>query len=304
MNETVKNLWVLPLASALCAAAAGIGLSACAAHDEEPGSAEANPVAAESEAYSDGECQAAAADRQGTYDEPLNYTDTSPTTYGKSSAFKSFIWDLTPRSLIPNVYTDLRLGSIAASAYDTQAECTALTLRRRLYVKLSTVGAFQLYADADVRGQWDTDFGCTLPRQFGPDLTCGHATQGSDGTLHCDDGLGPTMTVRVCVTARDGTDATLPVSLHVTQLNHRIGDVFNNPQVKVGSFWRPVLADSTSAAAYCARRFDGAASFSNGAAVYPYAQFVTSFHGWFVPTAFQNPEPVIQQLVCALPISH
>lgn len=296
-------------ALALLAAAAGsTALAACAGNDDAQNIAgDMGAVGSEQEAYSDAECQATTADATGVWDQTAPYNNTSPTTYGKSSAFKSYVWDLKPStahsSLPPDVLPTLSLANVPSSLIDTAAECTALSFNRRLYVKVGS--GFQLYGEAFAHGQWDNDLGCMLPRHIGPDLFCNARLV--NGQFVCQSSaLGINMTVRACVSARDVNGNTVAVRMHMAGASEIRSDFYSNPQMRVNGSWLPILANNDSAAGYCAKRFERLSAFgaftTKPSPAFPYASFNQLTQTWSAPGGAA--QPVIQQVSCDYPLSH
>jgi hypothetical protein len=296
-------------ALALLAAAAGsMALVACAGHDDAPGIASDDPVvSSEQEAYSDAECQATTADASGVWDAFVPYNNTSPTTYGKASAFKSYVWDLKPTTVRtatpPDVLPTLTLANLPSSLYDTAAECTALSFNRRLYVKVGT--GFQMYGEAFAHGQWDNDLGCALPRHIGPDLFCNGRLV--NGQFVCSSpAVGTSMTVRVCVSARDVNGNTIGVAMHMAGRSEIRSDSFGNPQMRVNSSWLPILANNDSAAGYCAKRFERLSALgaftTKSSPAFPYASYNQLSQTWTAPGGAA--QPVLQTVSCDYPLSH
>jgi hypothetical protein len=294
MNFAVSADFRLALASVACGLALG-----CAGHDDLTGSAsegggEAEPAASETEAYSDAECQAATADAFGTFTQSAGYLNESPVTYSNSKAFKSYVWDVTLKSTLSEVYTDLNLVSshVSPMVYDTQTECEALSFNRRLYKRAAGGTGFSMYAEAFAHGKWDADFGCIMPSYYGPDIRCGN-------TLPCNVASSGT-TIRVCVSARDSNGNTMPVVAYVRGTAGIRTEPFANPQVRVGTTWLPVQNDTTSALAYCIKRNDVSAAFTTPSStpVWPFAFFSSATHTWRIPTG-STPGTVIGSVECA-----
>lgn len=236
-----------------------------------------------------------------------DYVGTTPSTYGKASAFKTYVWDLKPTTGLPEVMPNLSIGTLPASAYDTQAECTGINCSRRLYTKDARATTFHLFGEASARGYWDNDVGCTLPHHIGPDIPCGTAKL-VNGTWTCGSGITQNTTVRVCVSARDANDQTVPVSLRMSGNGRsRFPDVYK-PLVRVSGVWQYVIAQDTSAEGYCLKHAEHL--YSPGAYTpranpeYPYAFYNPGFGIWSVPLVDGVPEPVILNLNCAYPASH
>jgi hypothetical protein len=280
---------------ALVAAAGALG---CAGHDEmltgevEEGGGE--PVSAEAAAYSDQECQAAHADvRNVSFTLLSPYVNTSPATYSNSKAYKSYIWDVNVGSVVSEVYTvaSLATSRFSPMVYDTQAECEGLSFNRRLYTRPPGGGALSMYAEGFSHGKWDADFGCVLPRFYGPDLLCGNS-------LPCQAPSSGT-TIRVCVSARDSGNNTIPVTVSMGATAGIRSETFVNPQVRVGSTWVPVQDDATSALAYCIKRDDVSVSFKtpSATAVWPFAFFNSTLHTWRLPVG-TSPGTVIGSIDC------
>jgi hypothetical protein len=276
----------------------GLALAACASHDDASSSAELENVDTAEEAYSDRECQAATANVLGSFSTLTPFNSDSPATYSNPKAFKSFVWDVKALAVSSEVYPSATLvtggSGFPASAYDTQAECEALSFNRRLYRK-DPGASFAMYAEGFAHGKWDADYGCQLPRYYGPDIKAGN-------TLPLG-GVARDTVIRVCVSARRGDNVTIPVRVGIAGTPGIRAELFTNPSVKVGSTFYPVASDSTSAAAYCIRRGDTGllSSTPSNSCVSPYAFFNTTFHLWRASLTTLC-SPVLSSVECNLPI--
>ena len=281
------------------AAASSLVLVACASADPMSDEVAGGGVDTVEEAYSDAECQAASPDATGTFTISTGYFRTSPVTYSNPKAFKSYVWNVTAGSTFNEVYPSLSLAtgtsSFPPSDYDTSEECTALSFNRRLYRKAPGTGAsYVLYAENFAHGVWDADYGCRLPRYFGPDNQFGKPAP--MGTL-------PAGTIiRACVSARKSNGATVPVNLSITGTPGIRSESFPNPVVRIGSFVYSVQADDASALAYCLRRGDASLAFKTpGSCVAPFAFFSPVTHS-FRASAGSGCATILSAVECNPPI--
>lgn len=281
------------------AAASSLALAACASYDPMAEGAGDDGVESIEQGYSDAECQAASPDATGTFTLLSGYFASSPVTYSNPKAFKSYVWDVTNRSAANEAYPSVSLvtgtSGFPPSDYDTAEECAALSLNRRLYRKAKgSSSAFVMYAEGFARGVWDTDYGCRLPRYFGPDIQFGRAAPRN--LLSID------TTIRVCVSARKSNGATVPVRVGIAGTPGIRSESFPNPVVKIGSLVYPVLAGDVSANAYCLRRGDAGLSFTTpGSCVAPFAFFSAATHS-FRPSVGTACSTVLSAVECSLPI--
>jgi hypothetical protein len=289
------------LHAGLCglAAASSLVLVACAGNDPMPDELAGGGVDTVEQAYSDQECQAASPNATGTLTASTGYFASTPVTYSNAKAFKSYVWDVTARSVVNEVYPVLSLvtgtSGFPPNDYDTSDECTALSFNRRLYRKAAGTGAaYVLYAEGFAHGVWDTDYGCRLPRYFGPD--------NQFGKLPPLDPLSIDQIVRVCVSARKANGATVPVRLSIAETAGIRSESFPGPVVRIGSFVYPVQADDASALAYCLRRGDVSLAFKTpGSCVAPFAFFSPVTHS-FRPSAGSGCATILSAVECNPPI--
>jgi hypothetical protein len=281
------------------AAASSLVLVGCASNDPMPGEVEGDGVDTVAQAYSDQECQVASPNATGAFTTLSGYFASSPVTYSNPRAFKSYVWDVTARSVVNEVYPSLSLvtgtSGFPPSDYDTSEECTALSFNRRLYRKAPGSGSsYVMYAEGFARGVWDADYGCRLPRYFGPDNKFGKPAP--------LDPLSIDTIVRVCVSARKSTGATVPVRLGITGTAGIPSESFPNPVVRIGSFVYSVKADDESALAYCLRRGDPSLAFkTSGNCVAPFAFFSPVTHS-FRASAGSTCATILSAVECNLPI--
>lgn len=255
----------IPRAASALTALVSLVLPACSGYDDSTDVA--------FEAYSPSECIAAHGDvRKEIFTAPLySFGSSSPQTYSNSLAFKSYIWDVTFRAAPEEVYPFLALDAtrINPADYDTPAECTALSFNRRLYRKNYPTSPFVMYADGSAQGVWDQDYGCVLPRYWGP-------------FIHFPDTLGQDSVIRACVSARKADGNTIPVGFSVSGTQGISDEAFQGPVIRIGSRFYPVSADNTSGDQYCKRRGDlgiGIASTAGGC-VTGYAYYIASLGAW------------------------
>jgi hypothetical protein len=278
-----------------CVAALALLLGGCAGHDALPDGAETESIEVDMQAYSDSECRAAGADANVTVSGILFSNQWfSPTTYSNPKAFKSYIWDVRRSDFAgsSDLYTTVNLVNVPSTLMDTQAECEAISLNRRVYLSPPTPAPGSMISESFARGRWVANPGeCKLPRHFGPDMKF-------------PESFGSNETVRVCVSARDANGNTIAVRLGMSGTRGIMEEVFQNPKVRVNQQLYPVAADQASGDMYCKLRLDSGIGVAStvGTCERAYASW-NDLTGWrigFVSTA-QPCRNVWSGLSCRVP---
>lgn len=240
--------------------------------------------------YSAAECSSAAVDKTLQVSGTLyDVTDNSPSTYGKATAVKSYIWEIVKTdfgagTLDTGVFIAPSASGFPSSKYDTSAECTAINLKRRLYHR------GQQIASSSVSGVWDADYGCQFPKIVGPYITNPPY-----------DWFNNQSPVRVCASATDTNGDVVPLRLWARALRIPTFEAFTNPEVKVGGSWYRLRNDVFTTGAYCIRRgYNTFLSSSNGVCQLSWAFWNESFHTFMrrIPVVGDTCLNTIGTIVC------